>query len=266
VIDEVVKEHAGIVHIQDHLLRPEVMWLCGDFGQMSYVPFVGGVTLRHDSIAGCSRLALLQKGHRVPLDVYAAGIEMYGPDSGIHPCDCPSHQRAEESLSEKLVTSIAQVPLTEGKLLTHGQGTKSAVKVLMNARGVVEERPRERLCTIAEFQGGSADSVTIIRDVRAAKKGSIFMEDRRANVAISRSTGPTGYHTNSTEMDAIRRFIRASKDPTNRAIVQRNIRAARETADVFGLDELMQFIGGELPAGHSALRAGEKFVRKFMNI
>jgi len=256
VFDEVCIEHAAVLFLSLWLIQPRQFWACGDFGQMYYVPFLAGFKPKYGSIVQYSDIAMLIEGHRVPLDVYPAGLEIYGKDSGIHPCACPDHQRIEESLSVVRVSNIAEIPLSKDvTCLSHGQTTKDRVKGLVSTKF---GNPKQIVSTIVEFQGGTTGEVAAIREVVPHKVGTIYHQLERANVGISRSVGKTTYYTCSSEQDAIVKLVEASKKLEYRDIIQENIKNLRGKA-TFGVKELVAFIEGRLSENHPSMRAGKKF-------
>jgi hypothetical protein len=259
VFDEVCMEHAAELYVALWMLKPKQFWCCGDFKQMFYVPFLAGYVPKYASIAEYADIAMLIRGHRVPKDVYAAGLEVYGRESGIHPCSCSEHQHVMDSLELRKVNSIAEVPLDKSvTYLSHGQMVKERMS------GIIKTQmgfTNQVVSTIAEFQGGTADAVSVVREVVAYKKGSIYHEEERANVAVSRSIGKTVYYTCSSEEDALAKMIASSKKIALRDIVEDNIRRYGNEED-FGIEMLGQFLKGTLSSEHSAVRAGRVLKEK----
>jgi len=256
VFDEIVLEHAAVLYVALWLLGPKQFWACGDFGQMYYVPFLAGYRPKYASIVQYADIAMLLEGHRVPLDVYPAGLKVYGKDSGIHPCACEEHQRPEESLSVKRISGVSDATIGKNTTcLSHGQATKEVVRAFTRSKF---GDSNATVSTIVEFQGGTADEVTIVREVTAFKPNTLYHEKERANVAISRSVGRTEYATCSAEKDAICELIEASKKIEYRDIIQENIRKYRGKAS-FGLKELDAFLNNRLDGNHPSVIAGAKF-------
>jgi len=258
IIDEVCMTHAAVVYALRHILKPEKMWVCGDAMQMPYVPFVSGFKPKKHTFYHNARMVLLQKGHRVPLDVYAGGLDIYGKDSGIHPCSC--HKRSQTSLKHELIASLANIPVERNcTYLTHTQSTKDKLKSRLGSKGLDENDVH----TMAEFQGDSAQKVIVVRDVPAYKKGSIYFERLRANVGVSRSTGDTLYLSTSREEDYMVYFIKQAKLQSNQDIIRENIRKYQDTP-AFSTDDLNAFLAGTLPADNVALQAGEQLRKRIV--
>ncbi|QKN22663.1 methyltransferase [Erysiphe necator associated virga-like virus 10] len=258
-IDEAALLFPGQVFAIWWLVRPQMIWLAGDFGQNKPLTFVAGLEPVFPTVAPFVRPVLLSETHRCGFDVCAAGLLVYGEDSGIRPCKC--HNRPKESLNYHKVHNINNVDY-KGHVMTPLQRTKKELRKLVVSKGWTHSEAIARVTTGVEFQGGTCDEATVIRDVRPKKKGSIFHEMLRANVQISRSVGPTTYWTVSDERDAMIQLIDASKSYRNRSIVADNLKERK--AEKFGLVELMQFLDGTLGKEHPCVKAGVKFIDKFV--
>lgn len=179
--------------------------------------------------------------HRCRVSVVAGALSYYEGANLAVCVDCCDHisESDEGGVDVHRIASLSQVPMEAGvKYLGFSQLEKEELKVALLSAGVVKTRAEVDLLvsTVAEAQGITEDRVVVVRTCAREKKGSLYFEPNRVNVALSRAKFNVSYYTTSRERDEVILFAERSRDEALRERVRQNSLAVAKEIREVGVD------------------------------